>query len=112
MTKSPELIVDFNDLDAERRVVAFLADENAGWSLEVGEEVLLRDEDGNSVRAVVSSLSEGEALVEPAWSTWQARDAVRISPQPSSPQRDLYYELASRLPQVVSRPSDSDLAKN
>jgi hypothetical protein len=111
MTRVPDLIVDFNDLDAKRRVVAFLADENAGWPLEVGLEVVLRDDDGNSVRGVVASLREGEALVEPAWTTWQARNAIRISSPPSSPERDLYYALASRLPRIVSHPN-SDLVQD
>jgi len=105
MSRLPELNVDFNDLDAKRRVLVFLADENAGWSLEVGIEVVLRDDDGNSVRGRVASLAKGEALVQPSWSTWQARNAVRISPQPSSPQRDLYYALASRLSRVGSNPT-------
>jgi hypothetical protein len=104
MTRPPELSVDFNDLDRKRRVLVFLADENAGWLLAVGSEVLLRDDEGNSVRGLVSSLSKSEALIQPAWSTWQASDAVRIAPQPSSPERDLYYALASRLPRVISSP--------
>ena len=98
MANLPDLIVDFNDLDAKRRITVFLADENARYPLAVDQEVMLRDDDGNSVRGVVAELSDGEALVEPSWATWQAKDAIRISPQPSSPERDHYYALAARLP--------------
>ncbi len=77
MTTPPDLIVDFNDIDGERRVLLFLADKNKREKISLGREVSLRDDEGNRVRGVVAALRKGEALVDPDWSTWQARDAVR-----------------------------------
>ncbi|HUF01519.1 MAG TPA: hypothetical protein VMN35_03760 [Gaiellaceae bacterium] len=95
----PELIVDFNEMDAQRRIYAHLVDENAGSPIAPGDEVFLRDDEGATCRALVVRVSGREALLDPAWSTWLDPEPVRVTTHPQTPEAEMYYALVSRVGQ-------------
>lgn len=71
-TNLPTARADFNRHDVDGRYAVGLARFPDGVNPRVGDEVLLHDPEGNSVRAVVTDVSQDAALLEPAWGTWRS----------------------------------------
>jgi len=87
------LMVDFNDLDANRCVPAALVLDNATADPYVDEVVELRDEEGNSVEGYVVAVEGKIAVVAPEWSRWRtARNVVfRKTGEPTA--EDMVFAL-------------------
>jgi hypothetical protein len=62
--------VDFNDLDASRRVVGSLRFGHSVRRPDVGEWVYLQDGEGNGCRAQVVTTNGDIVYFEPDWSSW------------------------------------------
>lgn len=77
--------VDFNALDAERRVKASLRFATSPEIPAVGERVLLADVEGNSCLATVESVSGLAILASPDWSTWIPSSVAQLNKTFSSP---------------------------
>lgn len=71
-TYPPIARTDFNRHDVDGRYAVGLARFPEGVKPRVGDEVLLQDPEGNSVRAVVTDVSQDAAVLEAAWGTWQS----------------------------------------
>lgn len=70
MPRPPTLRADFNEFDEEGRLVVLLR-RVLGLSLpEAGEEVELRDSDGNSCRGRIEQVEREVAYVRLDWDTW------------------------------------------
>lgn len=77
LTNPPTVRTDFNRHDVHGRHTVALARFREGLLPRVGDEVLLHDPEGDSVRAIVIDISQESAVVEPVWDTWRSRSGRR-----------------------------------
>jgi hypothetical protein len=89
MTERVVLYVDFNDLDEDRRVPAYLVRENAAEDPQPGAVVELHDDEGNSCLGYVIERHGDDVLVQPEWTTWRRSNFYRPQVQYQPPAEDL-----------------------
>lgn len=84
---------DFNRHDVHGRYTVSMKRFRDGLIPTTGDEVLLHDPEGNSVRAIVADATAQVALVDPVWATWWSapvwQDLTIWAARPRAPVRVL-----------------------
>jgi hypothetical protein len=115
MPRPPTLRADFNEFDEDGRLIVLLRRMLGPSSPEAGEEVELRDADGNSCRGRIEQVEGQVAYVHLDWETWvpsppsyhqepQGWWVVLTSPQRGSESRGVSEAVISEISGTVDNP--------